>query len=1141
MNGSSKPVLCLERLEIRQFAGVSPKTAFTLDSFSPQINIIYGPNGCGKTTTAKAIQHLLWPDPSSRYCDLNATVQQEGSPWTLHGRGDHVAALKDGVSRPHPKWAAADTRSRYHWSLQNLLQDQDQDLARQIAREMAGGIDFNQLASDLEWQKTPSAPLKLHQKYLEAKRRVQEATQKQQGIKNEAEKREQLELELQAAIKRYSQEDSLKMAIECSEKRKQFATLHEQMNEAPSGMEKLRGDDAEQLDLLLRKRAELEETARSLQTQRREWGGGEDAWAMFDIEAFRSARKEMQMQLEELKDLREQLRRAEANVLEVESRERDLRTKVGIHAQASLDLEEGYSFPVLQEWIQWVLSEIEWAERIKTLKTSLPEEDASTATPDIDLLREARQELERWLTSHITPAPPSQAGFISSMLLLSVGLFWLSFEEKLPWASLLVLVLPPLAHIGLARKKRQGEIESLQERYEGLEVPQPAEWEVSHVKDSVRKLDEHIRYAHRESLLEMDRRRCSDAEAEHQKVRSRITSVESELANMGFTPESDTTWLAHFLEDVQRWRVGRTETVVAETTRHKIESELTEKEKELSSNLKRWGEVRPSVSLKIETESCLERMENELERRKKNEFLELQCKQNRDQLNEKNQLLTAMCERIGLEEPNVAEVKHRVGFLESWKMNLRKSEALKSRISELEQSLGDQVSLTEHPLDDLESQISECQEARKMERDLRDRISKLEQQIEDQVHGRGLHEAQEALEDCRQVLQEERDRQLEIRMGMEILEWLRDQCKTRDRSEVLEEANRNLVMFSKGTLKLEVSIDEKDGEFRARREGLPPLSLNFLSSGERSQVLMAVRLAFLRQVEQVPLPLLVDEALGTTDDERGSEIMRALIAVSRQGRQIFYFTAQQDEVDKWREMLDSEGMSASLIDLAAERGLAEHHLLAPVVPVEKPYIEYRQLPDESMEAWMARLSIPAWDPHDSIDRLSLFFLLYDHTDLLQKAFEHGIDRVGKWILYNQSGALNDWVESTKRLDINQQIQVLKKIQEAWKIGRPPRVPEPIVAESPAVSKKFTESVLHQHKACEGDAARLIAAMDEGAVKGFRQQKIRDLEQEFREKGYLCDESPLGKDALRAKVMSEMEPGQFNSIHWDRLWGLFPWT
>lgn len=80
--------------------------------------------------------------------------------------------------------------------------------------------------------------------------------------------------------------------------------------------------------------------------------------------------------------------------------------------------------------------------------------------------------------------------------------------------------------------------------------------------------------------------------------------------------------------------------------------------------------------------------------------------------------------------------------------------------------------------------------------------------------------------------------------------------------------------------------------------------LDQLSTGTRIQLLLAIRVAFVESQESnVKLPLLADELLANSDVDRAKAIIEALTEVSKEGRQIFYFTAQVDEVAKWHSYL----------------------------------------------------------------------------------------------------------------------------------------------------------------------------------------------------------------------------------------------
>ncbi|MEZ4498053.1 MAG: hypothetical protein R2845_15055 [Thermomicrobiales bacterium] len=77
--------------------------------------------------------------------------------------------------------------------------------------------------------------------------------------------------------------------------------------------------------------------------------------------------------------------------------------------------------------------------------------------------------------------------------------------------------------------------------------------------------------------------------------------------------------------------------------------------------------------------------------------------------------------------------------------------------------------------------------------------------------------------------------------------------------------------------------------------------LDQLSGGTRVQLLIAVRMAFIERFEaEACLPVIFDETLANADDIRADALIDATLQIAADGRQVFYFTAQLDEVDKWR-------------------------------------------------------------------------------------------------------------------------------------------------------------------------------------------------------------------------------------------------
>ncbi|WFB34433.1 AAA family ATPase [Kiritimatiellota bacterium B12222] len=1128
--------LVIDSLEIRHFAGVRNENAFKLQNLSPGINIIYGPNGCGKSTTARAMQQLIWPASTSEYSDLHAEVHWKDQRWELLSRGKEVKALSGTESLPHPSWAPPETRGRYHWSLQNLLQEKDGELARQIAKEMAGGIDFHALAIALKWEKKPAAPNKLHQNYLAADKKLRETKALQQALKQESRTLADLKQRCEQSLLQAEQAPLLAQALEFADKTQRLNSLQESLSQFPPHLKTLNGDDADKLESLLKEQQDLQKQLENLKRQKAGLGSGEEEWATVSEQDFQKAGKELQSLLDHIQELERASREAEADFHAAETEQQTLHASIGIHARAALELAEGFKYPQLHEWIRLIFRQIALQERITLLQEALPAEDHLTLY-DPDLIRTARSNLEAWLNQQSPAKASSWSGFALSMSSLAGLLLYLCLEKGFSWLWTLLLLPPPLIQLLLQNLRTTRQSLQLQHQHPSA-LPPPESWEPDAVTTYLKDMDQWLRESHKDRLHQIDRRRLQEAETQAATVDSEIHQLQSQLQTAGLSLEADHEWMAHFLSTVQAWRQLRVKTKVEEDKWTSVDEQKKQAEQNLRDRLNNWGHREHALQLSVVVEDLRQRMDNEIARRHQQKEVDLTLRHLQQLLNKNQQDCKELCQRIGLDSPDVTTLRQWVALLPEWNQTFRQSEAIKDRLSDLRKLMGDEEALLSTDPGELTARYQACEEAKLTERGLREQISKLEQRIDDQIKGRGVHEAEEALQQRKEALLAAREAQIDTEIGMEILDWLQEQCRSRDRSKVLQEANRNLTLFSKGTLQLQLSDEGNGNEFSAVSPGHAPKSLDRLSSGERTQLLMAVRLAFLNLNEHAPLPLLVDEALGTTDDQRGEELIRALIEVSKQGRQLFYFTAQEDEIQKWRQVLTERNEPAKLIDLSEIRGQSEHQNLSPLLPPSTPVLNFRKGKQESTKAWAQRLQIPGWHPHQPVEELSMWTFTHQQPELLHTLFEHHIHRVGQWIIFEQNNALAGLVSKNIQTEINQQIQILQIIQQYWRIGRAAKVEEAVLSQSNAVSDKFIEDVLAKLREVDGDAQALIHALDRSEVKGFRQNKIRELENEFIDQGFISSETPLSAAEVRAKTLSHFSETQINAQVFNQLMQLF---
>ena len=102
------------------------------------------------------------------------------------------------------------------------------------------------------------------------------------------------------------------------------------------------------------------------------------------------------------------------------------------------------------------------------------------------------------------------------------------------------------------------------------------------------------------------------------------------------------------------------------------------------------------------------------------------------------------------------------------------------------------------------------------------------------------------------------------------------------------------------------------GELKVVREGLGKFSREFLATGAKEQLMIALRTLFARQyLGETPCFLLLDDAFQNSDWERRELLVDHLIRLVREsGWQVFYFTMDDHLRDlfqrKARDLLPNE-------------------------------------------------------------------------------------------------------------------------------------------------------------------------------------------------------------------------------------------
>ena len=310
-----------------------------------------------------------------------------------------------------------------------------------------------------------------------------------------------------------------------------------------------------------------------------------------------------------------------------------------------------------------------------------------------------------------------------------------------------------------------------------------------------------------------------------------------------------------------------------------------------------------------------------------------------------------------------------------------------------------------------------------------------------------------------------------------------------------------------------------DGTFRAREtETGEWRALSELSTGTRMQLLLAVRVAFAAEAERgrAALPLFLDEALTTADPERFRAVADSLRRLSEEdGHQIFYLTAQPEEVRFWRD--DRAGAAPAVIDLAASRragravAVPDEIALPPAAPEPPPP---GGLPPEE---YAVRIGVDPVRPWGDTAGIHVFHLLRGDLDLLQRLLRAGVGRLGPLASLLDSGEAELYLSPDERAALRRRIEGARAWIEAWREGRGRPVDRDPLAASGAVTRTFIDRLTELAGEVDGDPRRLLRAIDAGAVPRFRDQSRQRLEEWLRENGYLGDADPLDAHGLERRV------------------------
>lgn len=1104
----------LEHLDIQLLPGLdSPISAsFRQDS----INFITGPNASGKSSMVRAVRAVLFPEQMAEACHVRTTWRLGERKLDAIRNGLTVVWSDGGRTIPPPPLPGVENAGAYLISSEDLSQlgQTEAHIADRIRTLLAGGYDLDVLLSSSPFRR-PALPRALGSELAELDRQVKHKLDEYDQLRQEMDRLASMEHEL-AEIERAAGElaacdDAIALADAIADRNALEGTL---IREFPPGMDRLHGDELQRLtlvdDRIREYQAELEQSRRRLEETRQQINHS----LASDPHALESAQAQLADQRNELFDLEKRIQThalALEQVVEERRRIAQLLGGPGAEERPELPVEQ------LSEFEQLVDRVLDERENLRAIGTELARlhvpqtEDAST----VETLTESHAALQQWLS--LARSGPLEGLLWGLLTLVAITAGWrLLGPRALPPVAELILLLVIAAGIpaGLLGRffLRRRELGRSYRRFLATGVEEPLAWSLDEVETRLTRLQSEL------ETVRLRQIRHSQAAALRERMnsqRGRLEAAQERLARaaepLGLAPEIRLNRaFSLWIRQLHDWQQADRKLATLRKTLEQDHTVLVGLHKRVNQMLEKHGLEpleRPSSQLlsaaihrltpRIRTSTRLHNDLHGLEQRLQEIGLELERhKHQRAQI----------FRQAGLEHDDLETLNERIRQRPRWQALEQEHRTHSMEVRRLEERLESEPELLKlargQQREPLLSQRELLAERSARRDELNRQIASLRTRHEDLLQRRELQRLSQQRAQVRSALEEEFDQHMLAAAGQALIEDVRIAHQTDNEPLALERAGHWLEKFTRHRYQLQfnggqfVALDTRQDQKRKLTE---------LSTATRAQLLLAVRLAWMEQIEEgrAPLPVFMDEVLTTSDPDRYHQVVEATGDLIAAGRQMFYLTAQEGEAQAWQR----DGRSVHVIStLKARRDPVEPlQYSMPLMPVRSE----TSLPDPAGLTplqWAAEAEIPAIQPWQGIGQVAVFHLLHDDLPLVARLMQLELSRLGElgsFLERNEDSALLD---SEQRELLATRIRAAELILRDWCERHHRPVDADALAASGAITETFMPRVSELAAELHGHPEALLAALQDGQVSRFRKDSMENLEDWLSAQGYLASRS-----------------------------------
>ena len=1131
--------MILRRLAIERLPGI--REGFDIELAGQGIQVVHGPNGIGKSSLCRAVEALYWADRGpARQTSLSAEFELNGETWRAEREASSLRWTHGG-SNASPHLPKSRHRFCFFLRLRDLIDPSSagtEDVATEIRRQMAGGVNLRQVGATLGAPPTPRAKGLKRRAYNEARDKVDSKSGEHAALQKRADKLERLAAQLQEAETSERRLTHVDRAIDLAIKHVELAEAERSIATMPDALANLTGRE---LDEVLGHRKMLstyEKRARSLGRDRRD-ARTEQRASGLEITLDDAVLTAWQNRADNLVRLEDKLGRAR-NELE------SVRAELSQHLEAvgsNLVDNAGLTLPNHAELFDFLRT----SHELEACRTAVEEklrlldvgDTAHESAGEFDRIRDGIDALRRWLR---TPNPESfaarlrarwprllivllpLAAFLAIVSLTSVALSLAAIGGVAAGLCLAAL----LAWNGDAATRRRSAAKSA---FEETGLEEPADWTIRDALSRLRELERIA--ANVEAIGQRARERkgflaeCEVLDERGRDVEARRKELAATLGLDDLSSDADLVDYARALDQLRRTCGGH----AAQAGRvEELDRRHAERIAALAEFVEQYGEPRPADA--AAGQAALKRLSARNERLRQALEREAtavsQLEQNDEDQQRTLDTIAAIYASAGVDDGDEPELVAMLELRPEYRELRRSRDSLASKIELLESDLGlaGETSLAEMDGRSLERLKSDLKQEASCAGELRDEIADINARVKLAREGTSMANLIADREAARDELRDLRDQALSAMAGKFLLDEIEEEFELTQMPRVFERARAHFTAFTRHGYELKVASGDSAPRLYAQEAaGNRRRELEELSDGTLAQLLLAARIAFAEEVEQgQALPLFLDEALDQSDPVRFEAIVRSLGRVAReQGRQIIYLSADPLDVDRIRGALGIHGGElAEPIDLGMTRRRAasprgpDPLRVEPRPPVPAP-------DNRSPEEYGVLLQVPAFRLQFGFGEQHLFYVLWDDLELLHALLGAGIERAGQWRMVAKSELAKRLAARDLNADqIGARIDLLNTFCELRQEGRGRPVDADALLDSALPRSKFFNDVADIAQEVDGDAARLLAVVEsrqDPRLSGIRTITIQRLRNYLVENGYLDEREPLKESDLRLRALA----------------------